>query len=353
MSRSVRLIILIALGLLPLLSACANGGLTPDQINATAAILVQTMAVEAAGSATPATPVETPTPEVQEVVLVTGQSSDPGQAALAAEALAAFASGQGWFLREVAEVASASITAATRLVVVLGTNGTEITAQANAHPDTQFIAVAIDGLGPADNLTVLSTSGISPAEQGFIAGYYSVIFNDQYRVGAITVSEGSGSQVRDGYINGALYFCGLCSPGVPPFYNYPLTEEVPAAADFNTLQNAARALLDSAVQIIFLAPGTAHPDLVRQLADQGVLLIGTGRPSGGEESLWGLTVSGGDLPATLEHLVPQVLAAGGQGTITLEPAIWHNPDKVSTARYANGLRIIEELSQGIIDPLGE
>jgi hypothetical protein len=346
--------LLLIVFIFSVLAACGGGSsLSEDEINATAAVLVKTIAAEAAASGTPEPVVASPLPEGSQMLLLAPAEADPARVSAAASAVQALADARGWAFSQREHLTASDLAGGTRLVIAVAPDNAGLAALAANTPGVQFIGIGLDGLTPADNLTLIALGTVPAAELGFIAGYYSAILTDSYRVGALTINEGVGVDIRQGFLNGARYFCGLCSPGFPPFHPYPLYEEVPTGADFNTLQNAARLLVDSAVQTLFLAPGGANPDLVGQLAAQNINLIGTSLPAEADQGNWALVISAGDLGATLANIIPEILLNGAQGVITLEPSVWHNPERVSAGRYARGLHIIHDLSRGIIDPLGD
>jgi basic membrane lipoprotein Med (substrate-binding protein (PBP1-ABC) superfamily) len=77
-------------------------------------------------------------------------------------------------------------------------------------PDTQFVALDIPDLPPAANLTTISTQGGRPDQQGFIAGEITAMLSEDWRVGAISLSDTTeGRSARSGFVNGVVYFCGL------------------------------------------------------------------------------------------------------------------------------------------------
>jgi hypothetical protein len=147
---------------------------------------------------------------------------------------------------------------------------------AAAYPDVQFVAYGIPGIQPGANLSAIGTQAQRPDQLGFTAGYTAAAITPDYRAGVLTAAGSPQSQaMRQGFINGVFYYCGLCRPVYPPFptTGYPITLELPAATTPADWQAATNMLLSWQVGTVFVDPAVADPGLLEQLAQGGIHLI--------------------------------------------------------------------------------
>jgi hypothetical protein len=236
------------------------------------------------------------------------------------------------------------------LVVILSSLPDLAALIANA-PQTQFVAVGQAGLGDAPNLTQISPDPKASYQIGFLGGYVAAMLTEDWRVGTIGTTDQPG--YTQGFLNGAEYFCGLCTQLYPPFYEYPLYVTLEAGVDAGAWQSAADQLLSQSVQTIFVAPGAGNEALLTYLAGKGVALVGGKSPPEVARDQWILTLQT-DLLQTLAQVLPQVIQSGGQGQVWAQVGyIEVNPTRISVGRLENLEKMIEILAEGIIDPEGE
>jgi len=221
---------------------------------------------------------------------------------------------------------------------------------AQAAPATQFLGITIPGLEPADNLTVIHNDEIRPDSIGFLAGYLAAVVTPEWRVGTISNSDSAeGVDHRQGFINGAVFFCGLCRQTYPPFLNYPLYAEAPTASSPQEWQTVADILIDNAVQTAYIAPGTGDDSLFEYLAKAGINLIGTSSPPAGLEDQWIATISG-DISSVLRIAWPDLIADQGGAILPVPLTVTNiNPDLFSPGRQHLVEKLVNELSAGFID----
>ncbi|MEA2008447.1 MAG: hypothetical protein U9O54_04960, partial [Chloroflexota bacterium] len=102
---------------------------------------------------------------------------------------------------------------------------------ASIAPQTKFLAVGFSNLEATDNLGVIVPGNANLGQQGFLAGYIAAMITPDWRVGVISLAEDeAAAAAREGFIAGAIYFCGLCRPEYPPFFEYPLFVELASGA---------------------------------------------------------------------------------------------------------------------------
>ena len=221
---------------------------------------------------------------------------------------------------------------------------------AQAAPATQFLGILIPGLEPADNLTVIHDAEIRPDNIGFLAGYLAAVVTTEWRVGAISTSDSAdGIDHRQGFLNGAVFFCGLCRQTYPPFLNYPLYAEAPAASGPQEWQSVADILIGNAVESAYIAPGTGDKALLEYLAAAGISLIGSTPPPSGLQDHWIATITA-DISAAVRNAWPDLIAGqGGAEYPALLTVTEINPDLFSPGRQRLVGKLIAELTAGFID----
>jgi hypothetical protein len=220
---------------------------------------------------------------------------------------------------------------------------------AAAAPETQFLGIDLPGLEPGGNLSVISRQGSGFDRQGFLAGYIAALVTPDWRVGAISLGDAQSTAARQGFLNGAVFFCGLCRPTYPPYIAYPLVVDLPAGASPEDWQAAAETLKGSAVQTIYLSPGPAGESVLAAIAQDGVNLIGSASPPPALKDRWVATLSS-DFNAALQQVWPDLMS--GNGGAELSPSLVVsdiNPDLLTPGRQRLVDELIQNLQAGFID----
>jgi hypothetical protein len=225
-----------------------------------------------------------------------------------------------------------------------------LAALAQGAPDTQFLGITIPGLEPTPNLTVIHDQEASPDRVGFIAGYLAAVATPEWRVGVISSSDSSeGVAQRQGFLNGAVFFCGLCRQTYPPFNPYPMFAEAPASSSPPEWLALADTLIDSAVQSVYIPPGVGDESLIEYLATAGINLIGTTPPLPGFEDYWLASLTS-DISSAIDSAWPDLMADQGGMILSAPLTISHiNPDLFSPGRQRLVEKTLAELSTGFID----
>ena len=221
---------------------------------------------------------------------------------------------------------------------------------AQSAPATQFLGIAIPGLEPAANLTVIDDRGTSPDKAGFLAGYLAAVATPEWRVGVISSSDTSaGVAQRDGFLNGAVFFCGLCRQTFPPFNTYPMFAEAPANASSSDWLTVADTLIDNAVQTVYVPPGVGDQSLFEYLAEAEINILATISPLPGHKSRW-IAVISADYPQVIRDIWPNLMA-GQSGEVLSAPLTFTDPnfDLFSPGRQHLVEQMLIDLSAGFID----
>ncbi len=255
--------------------------------------------------------------------------------------------GLRWQVRP--SLSAADLTPELRLVVALPPDP-GLAALAAAAPQTQFLAVGIPNLPEAPNLSQVAASGARPDQQGFIAGYIAAMLTADWRVGVISLSDTvTGKAARSGFLEGVVYFCGLCQPEYPPFYQYPLYGELPSTASAVEWQAIAGYMIDRYVQTVFVYPGAGDPAMLNTLAQAGVNLIGVGAPPEGLEQNWIASLRSESLPV-VQQIIPELLAGRGALNLPMPLEITNiNPNLFSPGRLRLAEETLAEMLAGFID----
>jgi len=240
----------------------------------------------------------------------------------------------------------------TQFVVAIGPTVT-IADLVPVMPDVQFIAVGMDGLLPSPNLTTIALGENGRYNQAFLAGYIAAMTDTEYRVGIISLGDVEGQRYRESFLNGAVYFCGFCNPIYPPYWEYPLFYEVSPGASTDIWQQAAEDLISKSVTTIHVAPDVADDRLLVYLADRGQMIVGTGQPPDTALGHWIASVEL-DYTSGFAQVLWEVFSGGALGQVSVSMAVsYANPAFISEGRLNHLTEVIEQLENGMIDPLGE
>lgn len=339
-----RTIWLVLVGiLLVLLSACSTAPpRTPTDVPATEPVL-QTPVI----SPTPE-PTDIPTQQPARAILWAPDGADSALAAVLEERLSALAGQAGLEFEVLSDLTAQDLDPNLRVVLALSP-APGLGELAGAAPATQFVVLGESDLQPSANLSLVSAS-VQPDQQGFLAGFLAAVLTPDWRVGVIS-QEGmdSAQAARQGFINGVVYYCGLCRPAYPPYVQYPLAAELPAGASQAEQQAAADSLLSQGVKTVYVASGAADEFLLEYLGKSGAVLIGGAAPPDAVQGQWIASIQA-DLLAGVEAIWPQLVA--GQGGHSQEAPLLltdRNENLFSPGRQRLVDEFLADLIGGYID----
>jgi hypothetical protein len=218
-------------------------------------------------------------------------------------------------------------------------------------PGVQFLGVNIPGLNPASNLSTIGSQETYPTQIGFLAGYLAAAVTYEWRVGAINVGDTpQGLIIQQGFVNGVVYFCGLCKQLYPPYNIYPLYINLPSSSNTSEWQAAADIMVSKAVKTVFLAPGAGDEALLLRLAEKDVNIIGTNPPPSSIKDHWIATLSVSyDQP--IENIWADLMNnKGGYEENTSFSLTNINEDLFSPGKQNMVMEFISDLWSGMIDP---
>ena len=295
------------------------------------------------------TPTSTPQPPM--AVLLAASGSDQAQVSRLQTTLNDIITTAGlrWQVRQ--QLTANDLIPSLRLVVAVPPDPglAELVA---AAPGTQFLALGIPGLEYSPNLTSIGADGDRADQQGFIAGVIAAMLSDDWRVGVISLSDTvEGRAARTGFLNGVVYFCGLCRPAHPPFYEYPLYIELASTASTVEWQEAANYMVDHQVATVYVYPGAGDESMLSILATAKVNIISSGDPPQAAHSSWVVSLTTDPLPliqSQVKGLLDGSLSAG-QSLVVPVQFTQTNETLFTPGKQRLAGQILSDLQSGFID----
>lgn len=293
----------------------------------------------------------TPTPQSPVAVLLAGAGADEGLVSNLQTNLndTIQQAGLRWQVQH--KLTTNDLTSGLRMVVAVPPDP-GLAELADAAPDTQFVALGIAGLAPAPNLTIIGESDSRPDQQGFIAGMIAAMLSDDWRVGVISLSDTiAGRAARTGFLNGVIYFCGLCRPAHPPFYEYPLYIELPSTATSAEWQEAANYMVDHFAQTVFVYQGVRDENMLSVLATSKVNIISSGIPPEVARKSWVVSLTSDPLPL-IQSQVAGLLDGSLTGGQTIQVPIEFsqiNPIIFTPGKQRLAQQVLDDLQADFID----
>jgi hypothetical protein len=285
------------------------------------------------------TPIPTPTPLPGKVLLV---ASGSGEFESFQTLLDALSSSAGLVFESRPDLQSADVTEDIRIVVFLvpPVNLDELTTSA---AQTQFVVVSAVEVPAKANLSIIHQRA---EYQAFVGGFMSVLLSTDWRVGGLLPADGPlGEKIKEAYINGGRYFCGVCASGWPLGIYYPQVVQLPAGSDGAAYQAAAADLFDSyKVEAYYISSQAARPEVYQYLQGKDqfgktILFVGEQTPPEEIRPQWAATIRY-DLVSSFEQMWIDLLA--GKGGRTVEAALVL--EDINLANLGEGrLRLVKDL----------
>ncbi|MFM8320541.1 MAG: hypothetical protein ACKOC5_06455 [Chloroflexota bacterium] len=347
----------LRMALICLLAGLALAGCNlPGSAGPAAPAAGETVAPAGAPSAAPtdmgfAAPTEPPTatPQPDTLALLALEGVDTGQATAVQELLGELAAKHGLQFKTLTELSGQQLGPEVRVAVALAPDF-GLQSLANANPGVQFLALGVPGIEPGVNVSVVTGGGARPDEAAFVAGYLAALITQDWRVGVISRGDSpAGKAARNGFLNGAVFYCGLCRPALPPFVQYPVFVDLAEGQSGAEAQAAAGPLIANAVQTVYVAPGAGDAALVEYLAGQGLRVIGGETPPPAAAGQWVATLRA-DETGALQQAVERLLNGETGFTIASPLGISAvNPGLLSGGRQRLVDNLLADLLAGYID----
>jgi hypothetical protein len=201
-------------------------------------------------------------------------------------------------------------------------------------------------------LSVIKPAAERPDQIGFLAGYTAAAISPDWRTGVLTTASPHGNAIREGFVNGVYYFCGLCRPVYPPFptTGYPITIQLEAGSGLSDWQAAATMLASWEVSTVFVVPDLKDERLFSTLADAGIHLILPESPPPALEDHWVASLGYSDPFLSIQTLWPGLIQA--QAGISLQTTLGFtatNPNLLTPGRQRMVQEMLDDLLAGYID----
>ncbi|RPI33977.1 MAG: hypothetical protein EHM70_04405 [Chloroflexota bacterium] len=304
--------------------------------------------------ATPLPPSPTPLPPL--AIFIASPQADTGLVSAVQPIIEKLVSENGFRFEVRPSLSPGEITPETRVVVALAPDPA-FAELAAAAPATRFLAIGSQGLQAGSNLSVIGQEAEIHGREGFIAGYIAAMLTPDWRVGVISLSDRQDSQAaRTGFMNGVVYFCGLCRPIRPPYYDpqgnlidYPVYVELPAGAGAQEWQAAADYLLSQSVEAVYVDSEAGGDELLVYLANAEVNIVGNDLPPESIGSHWLATVRQ-DYLAAVDLAWTRLMA--GENGLSLTPSLTLtgvNEDIFSVGKMQLAEEVLSDLEAGYID----
>jgi len=234
------------------------------------------------------------------------------------------------------------------VVIAIGTDP-GLASLAAAAPAVQFLGANIPNLNPTPNLSTVGASSNAPIQQAFIAGYIAALLSPDYRVGLITMEDDAGQKAIDAFTNGRAFYCGLCNPAFPPFYKYPVHPQIPLNTQLNQYPYYSDYFLDMMVDVAYVEPQAATPELLDYMAQRGLLIIGERLPFESLQTNWVASLQP-DLVPAIQRLWPDLIASRGSQMISTPLLLTDiNPELLPEGKQGMVQELLDNLLLGLVD----
>lgn len=291
------------------------------------------------------TPEFTATPLPGEVLLVTQGVTDPDLFSAAQETLNRLATGSGLILVVKESVTSDEIPPQVVIAVFLATPP-DLAALTTGASQTQFVVVSPVELPVAPNLSVILAN---PENLNFLAGYTAILLSNDWRAGGLLPGGiPEANLLQQAFLNGGAYFCGTCSPIYPPYLNFPIQTALPPGSDPNAWIGMANQLMAYRLNVMYVSPEAASPELYDFLVSQKLVLLGTGTPPESAATRYAGSVIQDPIPP-IETLWPDLIAGIGGKTMNADLLFTKvNPTLLTEGLQRQAEEVISQLREGLI-----
>lgn len=161
-----------------------------------------------------------------------------------------------------------------------------------ASPEVRFISLGVTGIQPAPNLVRVGWEGERIDQQAFLAGYIAALITQDWRVGILSPADTIEGQIAlQTFMNGVTFYCGLCRPVYPPYYDYPLFVQLPSTSSSQEWQVAADVFIQQSVRTVYFAPGVTDEALIDYLTQSGIRVILSQMPTDAATIFWAGTIN--------------------------------------------------------------
>ena len=287
----------------------------------------------------------TPTSLPARAILIAPDGTDPSLLNEAQTILTDLSSASGLVFETRPGITSKEITADIKILVFLA-HPDNLGSLSNAAPRTQFAVISDLNWNPGSNVTIIRRR---PEYIAFMAGFISVNLDNNFRGGALIPASDTLSQVA--FANGGHFFCGLCSPSIPPYVKYPLITTQPEGSSAAAWQAVFDQMYINGVRVLYVAPEAYSPELFTYLVSKGILLYGSQSPLDAARPRWAATLLVDGL-SPFREIWPDLLAGkggkivyGGVRFADVQPAL------ITPGKLDYFQKLVGRMRAGMLNPL--
>lgn len=291
------------------------------------------------------TPKPTATPLPNRALLITTNTGDTELVSQAQLIMSELSAGSSLIFETRAELLQKDLTPDVKIAVFLS-HPNNLGTLANAAPRTQFAVLSDLNWNPSNNVTIIRRKSESIS---FIAGLISVNLDNNFRGGAlISTSDGISQQA---FANGGHYFCGICSPSIPPYVKYPLIATQPDGSGAAAWAAAFDQMYLNGVRVLYVSKEAYSPELFIYLVGRGITLLGPQTPPDAAKSRWAATLIVDGL-APLREIWPDMVSGKGGKVVyggvrfTDVQSAFISPGKLDYFQ-----KIVSRIRAGLLNPL--
>ncbi len=290
------------------------------------------------------TPLSTPTALPARAILIAPNGADATLLNEAQTILTELTSSSGLLFETRTEINSKEITPDVKILVFL-IHPENLGTLSNAAPKTQFAVISDLNWNPGSNVTIIRRR---PEYISFIAGFIGVNLDNNFRSGALISASDTLSQ--EAFANGGHFFCGLCSPSIPPYAKYPLIATQPEGSTPAAWQAAFDQMNVNGIHALYVAPEAYSPELFTYLTGKDIILYGSQPPLEAARPKWAATLLVDGL-APLREIWPDLLAGKGGKTVyggvrfaDVQPAF------ITTGKLEYFQKLVDRMRAGLLNP---
>jgi hypothetical protein len=291
------------------------------------------------------TPLPTPTVLPARAILIAPNGADPTLLNEAQTILTELTSSSGLLFEIRTEIATKEITPDVKILVFL-IHPENLGTLSNAAPKTQFAVISDLNWNPGSNVTIIRRR---PEYISFMAGFISVNMDNNFRGGALLSTSDTLSQ--DAFANGGHFFCGLCSPSIPPYVKYPLIATQAEGSSPAAWQAAFDQMNVNGIRALYVAPEAYSPELFSYLVGKEIILYGSQPPLETARPRWAATLLVDGL-SPLREIWPDLLAGkggkivyGGVRFADVQPAF------ITAGKLEYFQKLVGRMRAGLLNPL--
>jgi hypothetical protein len=263
----------------------------------------------------------------------------------------ALADQQNWEYRSFQTIPGQADLEHASLIAIFG-DGPDVIQLVESHPDTMFMLIAVSGVTPSKGLAIVGPDGIREDKLAFLSGIISALVTPEWRVGVLAIGDtGVGLAALESYLQGAIFFCGLCRPAYPPYHEYPTSVRVG-----DTSEESIQASLEQLKALSVSTTGFTH-EFQTEVIDLAIgtfnsphsLWIGPTAPTESYRSQWVVTVRP-DPARVLSDIFERLIQGDEEIIVPMPIGLFEINDEVLTEgklRYILNAR--DDLEVGVID----